>query len=121
MSESRTVTIGLDVHASSIRLAAIRGDELLEERTLPYDCQALERVLPCGLDPRMSADPPSLPRAYRCLQPRGQPQNRGSPLDVLLHVRRRLSPDLREKQSAARENELQEISDDVEPRVAALN
>lgn len=45
MSESRTVTVGLDVHARSIRLAAIRGDELLEERTLPYDEEAVERVL----------------------------------------------------------------------------
>ena len=38
MHESTTVTIGLDVHASSVRLAAVRGDELLDERTLPYDC-----------------------------------------------------------------------------------
>ena len=45
MSESTTVTIGLDVHASSVRLAAIRGDELLDERTLPYDLEAVERVL----------------------------------------------------------------------------
>jgi transposase len=45
MSESRTVTVGLDVHARSIRLAAIRGDELLAERTLPYDEELLERVL----------------------------------------------------------------------------
>ena len=45
MSESRTVTIGLDVHASSVRLAAVRGDELLEERTLPYDHEAVERSL----------------------------------------------------------------------------
>jgi len=45
MSESRTVTVGLDVHARSIRLAAIREDELLAERTLPYDEEALERVL----------------------------------------------------------------------------
>jgi len=45
MSESRTVTVGLDVHARSIRLAAIRGDELLTERTLPYDEEAVERVL----------------------------------------------------------------------------
>jgi transposase len=45
MHESRTVTIGLDVHASSVRLAAIRGDELLEERTLPYDQEAVERAL----------------------------------------------------------------------------
>jgi transposase len=45
MNESTTVTVGLDVHASSIRLAAIRADELLEERTLPYDEEALERAL----------------------------------------------------------------------------
>jgi transposase len=40
-----TVAVGLDVHARSIRLAAVRADELLEERTLPYDEEALERVL----------------------------------------------------------------------------
>ena len=45
MSVSTTVTIGLDVQASSVRLAAIRGDELLEECTLPYDHEALERSL----------------------------------------------------------------------------
>jgi transposase len=45
MREFRTVTVGLDVHARSIRLAAIRADELLEERTLPYDEEAVERVL----------------------------------------------------------------------------
>ena len=45
MGESRTVTVGLDVHARSIRLAAVRADELLEERTLPYDEEAVERVL----------------------------------------------------------------------------
>jgi transposase len=45
MSESRTVTIGLDVHASSVRLAAVRGEELLEERTLPYDLGAVERAV----------------------------------------------------------------------------
>ena len=33
------------------------------------------------------SDPPSLPRAHRCSQPRGQPSHRDSPLDVLLHVR----------------------------------
>jgi transposase len=43
--ESTTVTIGLDVHARSIRLAAVRADELLEERTLPYDEEAVERAL----------------------------------------------------------------------------
>jgi transposase len=40
-----TVTVGLDVHARSIRLAAVRADELLEERTLPYDEDAVERLL----------------------------------------------------------------------------
>ena len=39
-----TVAIGLDVHARSIRLAAVRADELLEERTLPYDEEAVARV-----------------------------------------------------------------------------
>ncbi len=40
-----TVTVGLDVHARSIRLTAVRADELLEERTLPYDEEAVERTL----------------------------------------------------------------------------
>jgi transposase len=45
MVESTTVTVGLDVHARSICLAAVRADELLEERTLPYDEEAVERAL----------------------------------------------------------------------------
>src|SRR5438045_7199320 len=45
MVESTTVVVGLDVHARSIRLAAVRADELLEERTLPYDEDAVERAL----------------------------------------------------------------------------
>lgn len=45
MVESTTVTIGLDVHAGSVRLAAIRGDELLDERTLPHEHEAVERAL----------------------------------------------------------------------------
>src|SRR5438067_6892123 len=45
MYDSTTVTIGLDVHARSVRLAAVRADELLEERTLPYDEDAVERAL----------------------------------------------------------------------------
>jgi transposase len=44
-STTRTVTVGLDVHAASIRLAAVRADELLDECTLPYDPEALERQL----------------------------------------------------------------------------
>src|SRR5438552_9518781 len=42
---TRTVAVGLDVHARSIRLAAVRAEALLEERTLPYDEQAVERAL----------------------------------------------------------------------------
>lgn len=45
MHESTTATVGLDVHANSVRLAAIRADELLDERTLRYDHGAIERVL----------------------------------------------------------------------------
>jgi len=37
--------VGLDVHARSIRLAAVRANELLEERTLPYDEEAVARLL----------------------------------------------------------------------------
>jgi transposase len=44
-STTKTVSVGLDVHKSSIRLAAVRADELLDERTLPYDHEALERQL----------------------------------------------------------------------------
>jgi transposase len=44
---STTVTVGLDVHARSIRLAAVRADELLEERTLVYAEEAVERALRC--------------------------------------------------------------------------
>src|SRR5436190_6987936 len=45
MFESTTVSVGLDVHARSVRFAAVRAEELLEERTLPYDEEAVERVL----------------------------------------------------------------------------
>ena len=44
-STSSTVSVGLDVHAASIRLAAVRADELLDERTLPHDHEALCRQL----------------------------------------------------------------------------
>jgi transposase len=40
-----TVSVGLDVHARSVRLVGVCADELLEERTLPYDEEAVERVL----------------------------------------------------------------------------
>jgi transposase len=36
---------GLDVHAASIRLAVVRKDELLDERTVPFDCELIEREL----------------------------------------------------------------------------
>src|SRR6266498_4044463 len=45
MYDSTTVAVGLDVHARSVRLSAVRADELLEERTLPYDEEAVERTL----------------------------------------------------------------------------
>src|SRR5256885_4611255 len=45
MFESTTVSVGLDVHARSVRFAAVRAEELLEERTLPYDEEAVERLL----------------------------------------------------------------------------
>jgi hypothetical protein len=45
MSNTTAVTVGLDVHARSVRLAALRDDELLEERTLPYDHTAIERAI----------------------------------------------------------------------------
>ena len=45
MNESTTVTVGLDVHARSIRLDAIRADELLDERTLPYEKEAVALAL----------------------------------------------------------------------------
>ena len=51
MVECTTVTVGLDVHARSIRVAAVRAEELLEERTLPYDeggGRAVAVPLGCG-------------------------------------------------------------------------
>src|SRR5450756_2859528 len=42
---TRLPVAGLDVHAASIRLAVVRADELLDERTLPFDCQLVEREL----------------------------------------------------------------------------
>lgn len=45
MSNPTPVTVGLDVHARSVRLAALQADELLEERTLPYDHAAVEQAI----------------------------------------------------------------------------
>src|SRR4030088_1918375 len=49
MSEDRrAVVVGLDVHKSSVRLAAVRGGELLRETTLGYDHAQLLRELRAG-------------------------------------------------------------------------
>jgi transposase len=45
MVNATAVAVGLDVHKSSVRLAAVRADELLDERTLPYDVEAIERAV----------------------------------------------------------------------------
>jgi hypothetical protein len=44
-STTNTVSVGLDVHAASVRLAAVRADELLGEGTLPYDHAAVGRAI----------------------------------------------------------------------------
>jgi transposase len=41
--DRRTVGVGLDVHKSSVRLAAVSGGELLAEVTLPYEHERVER------------------------------------------------------------------------------
>jgi transposase len=40
-----TVSVGLDVHARSVHLTALRGDELLDERSLPNVHEAIERAV----------------------------------------------------------------------------
>jgi transposase len=47
MSDFRTATVsvGLDVHARSVHLTALRGEELLDERVLPNDLEAVERAV----------------------------------------------------------------------------
>jgi transposase len=45
MGEDRAVSVGLDVHKASIRLSAVCRDELLDERTLPYDLVEVERAV----------------------------------------------------------------------------
>lgn len=44
-STPATVAVALDVHASSVSLAAARRDELLAEQTLPYDHAAIHRAV----------------------------------------------------------------------------
>jgi transposase len=41
---TKTVTVALDVHKASVRLAGVRADELLDQRTLPYDHAAVGRA-----------------------------------------------------------------------------
>jgi transposase len=47
MSDCRTTTVsvGLDVHVRSVRLTVLRADELLDERTLPYDHEVVEQAV----------------------------------------------------------------------------
>jgi transposase len=45
MSDGKPVAVGLDVHKSSVRLAAVSSGELLVEMTLPYDHERVEREL----------------------------------------------------------------------------
>jgi transposase len=45
MSDPRTVTVGLDVHKSSVRLAAVSRGEVLREVTLPFAHAVVEREL----------------------------------------------------------------------------
>lgn len=45
MLNATAVAVGLDVHKSSVRLCALRADELLDERALPYDVEAIERAV----------------------------------------------------------------------------
>jgi transposase len=44
-SRPETVTVSLDVHKNSVRLAAARRDELVAEQTLPYDHAAIWRAI----------------------------------------------------------------------------
>ena len=43
LEDRRAVVVGLDVHKSSVRLAAVRDGELLRETTLGYDHEQLLR------------------------------------------------------------------------------
>jgi transposase len=45
MGNPRTVAVGLDVHKSSVRLAAVGAGEVLREVGLPYDHERVEREL----------------------------------------------------------------------------
>ncbi len=45
MEDGMSVAVGLDVHKSSVRLAAVRAGEVLREVTLPYDAEHVQREL----------------------------------------------------------------------------
>lgn len=67
-----TVSVGLDVHARSIHLTALRGDELLDERSLPNDPELVERALARWPDARCCYEAgPTGFGLYRHLRERG--------------------------------------------------
>src|SRR5215216_5109210 len=92
---AETVTVALDVHKSSLRLAAVRADELLDERTLPYDHAAVERAISrwpgarvcypgpargqCRLALPAAASPPLAPPRTRAAQARRRQRRRARP------------------------------------------
>lgn len=45
MTDSTMAIAGLDVHKASVRIAAIRGDRLIGEQTVPHDHAQITRVL----------------------------------------------------------------------------
>jgi transposase len=45
MGDARAVAVGLDVHKSSVRLAAVRAGEVVREVSLPFDHERVEREL----------------------------------------------------------------------------
>src|SRR5215213_8777964 len=45
MGDARAVAVGLDVHRSSVRLAAVRAGEVVRELSLPFDHERVEREL----------------------------------------------------------------------------
>src|SRR5215216_5138266 len=97
---AETVTVALDVHKSSLRLAAVRADELLDERTLPYDHAAVERAISrwpgarvcypgpargqCRLALPAAASPPLAPPRTRAAQARRRQRRRARPRARLL-------------------------------------
>ena len=73
-----TVTVGLDVHARSIRLAVVRADELLEERTLAYDEERSSGG--CVAGPPRRHEPAAAAKAEARTGSKGQRQQRAAPI-----------------------------------------